>query len=288
MSGMCAAVSGLDAHQTMLDVTANNLANVDTVGYKRQRTEFSDELAETIAAGGPANGYSAGTNPVQISLGAQVGAVDNMMVQGGVRSTANPTDVAIQGDGFLRVANGDVGSGPPVFDATEYTRAGDLTVNALGYLTTQAGQFVLGFAPQPVAGGGYQADIAGGAGNPIVVPPGSTDVTIGPDGAVGYVTPTGVPATAGYISLATFANQAGLQRAGGSLWAANLVSGSEIVGQPGIGNYGQTISGQLEQSNVDTGAEFIDMIKAERGYQANAGTISTADRMMQAAVQMKR
>jgi flagellar hook protein FlgE len=78
---MYAAISGLNAHQTMLDVTANNLANVDTVGYKRQRADFSDELAETIAAGGPANGYSAGTNPVQIGLGAQVGSVDNMMVQ---------------------------------------------------------------------------------------------------------------------------------------------------------------------------------------------------------------
>ena len=288
MSGMYAAISGLNAHQTMLDVTANNLANVDTVGYKRQRADFSDELAETIAAGGPANGYSAGTNPVQIGLGAQVGSVDNVMVQGGVRSTAKATDVEIQGDGFLRVANGDVSSSPPAFDATEYTRAGDLTFNASGYLTTQTGQFLLGFAAQPVAGGGYQADIAGGAGNPIVVPPGSTRVTIGPDGAVGYVTPGGVPATAGYISLATFANQAGLQRTGGSVWAATLVSGSEIVGQPGIGNYGETISGELEQSNVDMGAEFIDMIEAERGYQANAGTISTADRMIQAAVQMKR
>jgi flagellar hook protein FlgE len=284
---MYAAVSGLNAHQTMLDVTANNLANVDTVGYKRQRAEFSDELAETIAAGGPPNGYSAGTNPMQIGLGAHVGSVDNMMVQGGVRSTGNTTDVAIQGDGFLRVANGDVSASPPAFDATEYTRAGDLTFNASGYLTTQTGQFVLGFAAQPVAGGGYQADIAGGAGNPIAVPPGSTHVTIGPDGAVGYVTPAGVQATAGYISLATFANQAGLQRAGGSLWDATLVSGSERVGQPGIGSHGQTISGQLEQSNVDMGAEFIEMVKAERGYQANAGTITTADRMIQAAVHMK-
>jgi flagellar hook protein FlgE len=288
MSGMYAAISGLNAHQTMLDVSANNLANVDTVGYKRQRADFSDELAETIAAGGPANGYSAGTDPMQIGLGARVGSVDNVMVQGGVKSTAKATDVEIQGDGFLRVANGDVSSSPPAFDATEYTRAGDLTFNASGYLTTQTGQFVLGFAAQPVAGGGYQADIAGGAGNPIVVPPGSTDVTIGPDGAVGYVSPAGLPATAGYISLATFANQSGLQRVGGSLWTATLVSGSELVGQPATGNYSQTISGQLEQSNVDMGAEFIDMIEAERGYTANAGTITTADRMMQAAVQMKR
>ena len=121
-----------------------------------------------------------------------------------------------------------------------------------------------------------------------MVPPGSTGVTIGADGNVSYVTPAGVPVTAGYISLARFANQAGLQRDGGSLWAANLSSGSEIVGQPGTGTYGKTISGRLEQSNVDMGAEFINMIEAERGYQANAGTITTADRMMQTVVQMKR
>jgi flagellar hook protein FlgE len=86
---MYAAISGLNAHQTLLDVTADNLANVDTVGYKRQSAVFSDELAELIAAGGPANGYSAGTNPVQVGLGAQVGSVDNVMSQGGVESTGN-------------------------------------------------------------------------------------------------------------------------------------------------------------------------------------------------------
>jgi flagellar hook protein FlgE len=108
---------------------------------------------------------------------------------------------------------------------------------------------VLGYAAQPVAGGGYQVDTAGGADNPIVVPPGSTDVTIGGDGNVSYVTPAGVP---------------------------------------GTGNYGQTITGRLEQSNVDMGAEFINMVEAERGYQANSGTITTAERMLQATVQMKR
>ena len=288
MSGMYAAISGLNAHQTLLDVTADNLANVDTVGYKRQSAVFSDELSAVIASGGPANGYSAGTNPVQVGLGVQVGSIDNVMSQGGVESTGNSTDVAIQGDGFLRVANGDVSVSPAAFDATQYTRAGDLTFNQSGYLATQTGQYVLGFAAQPVTGGGYQADIAGGPDNPIVVPPGSTNVTIGADGNVSYVSSTRVPATAGYISLAMFPNQSGLQRDGGALWSATLPSGSEIVGQPGTGTYGATISGRLEQSNVDMGAEFTNMIEAERGYQANAGTITTADRMIQAAVQMKR
>jgi flagellar hook protein FlgE len=289
MSGMYAAISGLDAHQTMLDVTANNLANVDTVGYKAQSTEFSDELSQLVASGSAANGFSAGTNPKQVGLGAQVGSIDNVMTAGGVESTGNATDVAIQGNGWLRVANGNVSATPPAFDATQYTRAGDLTFNASGYLCTQTGQYVLGYgATQNATTGTYSANTAGGPNNPIIVPPGSTNVTVGPDGSVNYQTSTGTSVTAGYISLSTFPNQAGMQRDGGSLWSATAASGAEVAGQPGTGSYGQTISGELEQSNVDMGTEFTNMIEAERGYQANASTITTADQMMQTVVQMKQ
>ena len=289
MSGMYAAISGLDAHQTMLDVTANNLANVDTVGYKAQSAQFSDELSQLIAAGTSANGYSAGTNPLQVGLGTQVGSIDNVMTAGGTQTTGNPTDVLVQGNGWLRVANGNVSTTPPAFDATQYTRAGNLTFNASGYLCTQTGQYVLGYgATQNASTGTYSANTAGGANNPIVVPPGSTNVTIGADGSVNYQTPSGTSVTAGYISLATFPNQAGLQRNGGSLWSATAASGAETAGQPSTAGYGQTISGELEQSNVDMGTEFTNMIQAERGYQANASTITTADQMMQTVVQMKQ
>ena len=289
MSGMYAAISGLDAHQTMLDVTANNLANVDTIGYKAQSAQFSDELSQLIAAGTSANGYSAGTNPLQVGLGTQVGSIDNVMTAGGVESTGSATDVAIQGNGWLRVANGNVSTSPPTFDSTQYTRAGDLTFNASGYLCTQTGQYVLGYgATQNASTGTYSANTAGGPNNVIVVPPGSTNVTLGPDGSVNYQTSTGTSVTAGYISLSSFPNQAGMQRDGGSLWSATAASGAETTGQPGTGNYGQTISGELEQSNVDMGTEFTNMIEAERGYQANASTITTADQMMQTVVQMKQ
>jgi flagellar hook protein FlgE len=286
MSGMYAAISGMDAHQTMLDVTANNLANVDTIGYKAQSTEFSDELSQLVQAGTSANGYSAGTNPVQIGLGVQVGSIDNNMTAGGVESTGNATDVAITGDGFLRVADGNVATTPPAFDATQYTQAGDLTFNASGYLTTQTGQYVLGYGATANANGTYSCNTAGGANNAIVVPPGSTNVTIGTDGSVNYQNSAGDTVTAGYISLSTFPNEAGLQRDGGNLWSANAASGAETVGQPGTANFGQTVSGELEQSNVDMGTEFTNMIEAERGYQANASTITTADQMMQTVVQM--
>lgn len=291
MSGMYAAISGLDAHQTMLDVTANNLANVDTVGYKAQSAQFSDELSQLIAAGSTANGFSAGTNPVQVGLGTQIGSIDNVMNAGGVESTGSATDVAIQGNGWLRVANGNVSTTPPTFDATQYTQAGDLTFNASGYLCTQTGQYVLGYAAQQNTTTGQWSPVTTGstpANNPIIVPPGSTNVTIGADGSVNYQTPTGTSVTAGYISLATFPNQAGMQRNGGSLWSPTVASGAETAGQPGTAGFGQTISGELEQSNVDMGTEFTNMIEAERGYQANASTITTADQMMQTAVNMKQ
>jgi flagellar hook protein FlgE len=291
MSGMYAAISGLDAHQTMLDVTANNLANVDTIGYKAQSTEFADQLSQLVQAGTGPNGFNAGTNPLQVGLGVHIGSIDNNMTDGGVQSTGKATDVAIQGQGFLVVANGaPTVAAPAVTTPPEYTRAGDLTFNSQGFLATQTGQYVLGYPAN--ANGSINA--AGGANNAINVPTGSTGIAVGPDGSVSYVDGNSASATyqqrvtAGYISLATFPNEAGLQRDGGSLWSATSASGAAQVGQPGIGNYGQTISGELEQSNVDMGTEFTNMIEAERGYQANASTITTADHMMQTAVQMKQ
>ena len=287
MSGMYAAISGLDAHQTMLDVTASNLANVDTTGYKAQSVQFSDELSQLVSAASTPNGYSAGTNPVQVGLGVRVGSIDNNMAAGGVETTGDATDVNIQGNGWLRVADGNASSTPPAFDATQYTRAGDLTFNQSGYLTTQTGQYVLGYGATLNATTGTYAP-SGGTNNPIIVPPGSSDVTVGADGSVNYENSTGTMVTAGYISLATFPNQAGLQRDGGSLWSSTAASGAETVGQPSTGTFGQTIGGELEQSNVDMGTEFTNMIEAERGYQANASTITTADQMMQTAVEMKQ
>jgi flagellar hook protein FlgE len=297
MSGMYAAISGLDAHQQLLDVTANNLANVDTIGYKSQSLQFSDELSQLIAAGTGPNGYSAGSNPVQVGLGVRVGSIDNNMTAGGVANTGNATDVAIQGDGFLQVANGNptantatVATNQAISTTPQYTRAGDLTTNSQGFLCTQTGQYVLGYT----ANTDGSIDTSNGSNNAILIPANSTGVAIGQDGSVSYI--DGNPSdatynqrvTAGYLSLATFPNEAGLQRDGGNLWSGTTASGTATPGQPGQGNYGQTISGELEQSNVDMGTEFTNMIEAERGYQANASTITTADQMMQTVVQMKQ
>jgi flagellar hook protein FlgE len=281
MRGMYAAISGLQAHQTMLDVTANNLANVDTTGYKAQRTSFVDELSQLVRPATTPNTATGGENPTQVGLGVQLGSIDNLMSQGSAQTTGNPTDVMIQGDGFLRVGTGTPGAaGFPA--GVQYTRAGNLQINPQGYLTTSSGQYILGY--QPAAGGGPNA-----ANNKtaIQLPAGASDVAIGQDGSVSYIDATTQQrATAGYISLASFANEAGLERQGGSDWTVSAASGAEQVGQPGTAQFGTTIAGELEASNVDLATEFTNMITAERGYQAQSRVITTSDQMLQTVVQM--
>lgn len=285
MRAMYSAISGLEAHQTMLDVTANNLANVDTIGYKAQRTTFVAELSQLMSAGTGQTAANGGTNPEQVGLGTQVGSIDNIMSAGSLASTGNPLDVAIQGDGFLVVGSGTPGSTPTQGLPTtyEYTRAGNLTTDASGYLTTASGQYVMG------------STTSGGQPNTYIqIPPGSSNVAIGQDGSVTYTdnnpsSPTyQTTVTAGYVSMASFPNEAGLTRLAGSNWAPSANSGAAAYGTPNTGAFAgsQTISGELEQSNVDMATEFTNMIAAERGYQANSRVITTADQMLQTLVQM--
>ena len=324
MSGMYAAISGLTAHQTMLDTVGNNLANVDTVGYKAERATFVDELAQLVKPASAGIPNLGGTNPMQIGLGTQLGSIDNMMAAGSLETTGNATDVAIQGDGFLVVQNGTPTSDPaqytnpagnPPFNATFspsstpvlYTRAGNLALTPFkdgggtaSYLTTQSGQYVLGTsaADGPLANTTNSPTdpnnlwVTGNAATPgatpIEIPAGATNVAISNNGQVTYTWTDGTQQTAGYIALATMTNEAGMQREGDSLWAPTVNSGQVTYGQPGTGNFGQTLSGQLEMSNVDMATEFTNMIQAQRGYQANAQTVSTADQMLQSVLQMKQ
>jgi len=287
MGGMYAAISGLDANQTMLNNTANDLANVNTVGFKSARVTFSDSLTQVLRGASGTTATNGGTNPLQVGLGVQVAATENEMSEGSFQSTNNPLDVAIQGEGFLRVG---AGSPPTVPANVDYTRAGNLTTNTKGYLTTQSGLYLVGYnAEKGEAEGTYKP---GKTESYIVVPPGSANVSIGQDGAVTYTdenpaSPTyQQQVTAGYLTLAQFPNQSGLQRLGGSLWAQSANSGNPIVGTPDSGGFGQTIGGELEMSNVDLATQMTEMITAERGYQANSRVITTADEMLQTAVTM--
>jgi flagellar hook protein FlgE len=294
MPAMYSAISGLEAHQTMLDVTANNLANVDTIGFKAQRTTFVNELSQQLSGGSGQTSLNGGTNPEQVGLGVQIGSIDNIMTAGSMESTGNTLDVAIQGNGFLCVGLGTPGATPtqgvPATSTLDYTRAGNLTTDASGYLTTAGGQYVMG------------SSTAGGAPNTyLLIPPGSTNVSIGQDGSVSYTDENpahngtggqpntyGQTVTAGWVSLATFPNQAGLTRLAGSNWTTSPNSGPATFGTANSGTFANTqvISGELEQSNVDMATEFTNMIEAQRGYQANSSVISTADQMMQTLVSM--
>ena len=281
MRGMYSAISGLSVHQTMLDVTANNLANVDTIGYKSQRTTFTDQLSQELQAPTGPSPASGGNNPVQVGLGVQLGSIDNLMGQGSMQSTGNTLDIAIQGDGFFQVGGGNTVATPPTLPTSyQYTRAGNFTLNSAGYLTTQSGEYVMG---QGAAGSSSTAPTM----KYIQIPPGSTGVAVGQNGAVTYVDPSGNTQTAGFLSLVSFPNENGLQRDGGSLWSASPASGQPMTyGSPQSGNLGTTLGGELEQSNVDMATEFTNMITAQRGFQANSRVITTADQMLQTLVSM--
>lgn len=292
MRGMFSAISGLKVNQTMLDVTANDLANVNTVGYKAARATFQDSLAQLQRGAAGANASTGGSNAVQVGLGVQLGSVDNMMSGGAPETTGNPLDVYIQGPGWLRVGLGDGRAVPTSF---EYTRAGNLNVNASGQLVTADGHYLvgLGATATPDGSGGFTY-APNATDSYITIPPGSTDVTIGQDGGVSYIDQDarsatfGQRVTAGYLALAKFPNEGGLQRAGGSLWTQSASTGAPTFGTPNTSGFGQTNAGMLEMSNVDLATEFTTMITAQRGFQANSRVISTADQMLQDLVNLKQ
>lgn len=268
---MFSAISGLRAHQTMLDVTANNLANVNTTGYKASRASFKDQLQQTYQFGSAASATTGGSNGRQVGLGVQLGAIDNLMYTGSLQTTGNPLDLAIQGEGWFRVGAG----APPALPAdVQYTRAGNFRRNDQGYLVTADGYYLLGRT--------------GATDAYIQVPAGATEPMVGEDGTVTYI-PAGGGAriAAGTVSIAQFSNESGLQRVGGNRWQETPASGAETVGTPG-GTFGITSSGTLEMSNVDLANEFTQMIIAQRGFQANSRVISTSDEMLQDLVNLKR
>jgi flagellar hook protein FlgE len=284
MRSMYAAISGLKVHQTMLDVTSNDIANVNTLGFKSQRTTFKDSLSQLQRGGSAPNAQQGGSNAIQVGLGVQLASIDNNMQTGAMQTTGNPLDVALQGEGWFRVTSGNppapaagvynpaIGAGNTV----QYTRAGNFTRNQEGYLVTQDGQYVIG------------RSTATGADAYINIPNGATNMSVGQDGAITFDAPNGGGrVTAGYLSLAKFANEGGLERVSSNRWAASNSSGTEAVGLPG-GGYGLTNSGAVEMSNVDLAQEFTNMITAQRGFQANSRVISAADQMLQDLVNLNR
>jgi flagellar hook protein FlgE len=282
MRGMYAAISGLKQHQVMLDVTANDIANVNTIGYKSARVTFSDSLNQLQRGAAAATTATGGSNGAQVGLGVGLGSIDNLMSSGATQTTGNPLDVAIQGDGFFQIGEGAPNGANSPITPTAYTRAGNFSISNSGYLTTQTGQYVTGYALD-------------GTGNPITtdvavkVPAGATGVAVDQSGGVSYIDPVSQTRVTPYrITLATFSNSAGLEREGGNRWITSANSGQKTVSTPGVNGLGTTQAGAVEMSNVELATTFTNMITAQRGFQANSRVISTADEMLQDLVNLKR
>jgi flagellar hook protein FlgE len=277
MRGMFSAISGLKQHQVMLDVTANDISNVNTLGYKSSRVTFQDSLLQMQRGAAAPSANTGGANAAQVGLGVGLGSVDNLMSGGAVQTTGNPLDVAIQGDGFFRIGEGNPTTAASPIPVSSYTRAGNFSINSAGYLITQTGQYVIG------------NQVPGATNVAIQVPAGATGVAIDPTGGVSYIDPaTDTRVTPYRLTLATFPNASGLERQGGNRWVQSANSGAPTVNMPTEGGTGQTTAGTIEMSNVDLSQTFTSMITAQRGFQANSRVISTADEMLQDLVNLKR
>jgi flagellar hook protein FlgE len=266
---MFAAISGLRAHQVMLDVAASDIANVNTIGYKGERTSFKEALSQLQRGANGASPTLGGTNAAQVGLGVQLNSIDNLMTTGAIQSTGNPFDLAVQGDGWFQVTDDPTG-----FTRIMYTRAGNFTRDVNGDLVTQEGYYVVG-------------KDAGGANTKITVPSTVDSVAVSQNGAVTTVT-GGVSSIVATLSMAKFPNDSGLQRVSGNKFTGSQNSGTPTVGAPGVTGIGMIIPGAIEMSNVDLAQEFTTMITAQRGFQANSRVISAADEMLGELVNLKR
>lgn len=298
LRSMFSAISGMDSFQTQLDVIGNNIANVNTPGFKAGRVDFANVLSQTIAgAGKGVASVSGGTNPQQVGLGTKIGAIQTMFMQGAPQSTGNALDVDINGNGLI-VAK-DQGGG------VYYTRAGNITVDSAKNLVLPNGMIVQGYqadnagnatdtAGIPVGTGSdssYQdlnlSSLVSSAGIAPALLPSSPTVQIGANGAVGVTLTDGTQRTVGYVTLATFPNYQGLESGGDNLFTQSSNSGSPSYGLPGANNAGALQSGYLEASNVDLTQEFSNMIVAQRGFDANSKMIGTDNAILNDVVNLK-
>ena len=261
MKSLSIAATGMLAQQLNIDVISNNIANLNTTGYKRQRAEFQDLLYQNQRRVGSESSDSGTVVPsgIQLGLGVKAGAVYRIGEQGSMINTNNPLDLALEGDGFFQV---EMPSGD-----TAYTRAGSFQINADGELVTADGYRLL---------------------PGISIPNEATDVTVNSSGEV-IVKFADQIATqnVGQIETAIFANDAGLESIGNNLLKETPASGNPVVSVPGEPGFGTVLQGFLEGSNVDIVSELTNMISAQRAYEMNAKVIETSDQMMSSVSQMR-
>jgi flagellar basal-body rod protein FlgG len=253
MRALAVAATGMDAQQTNLEVIANNIANINTTGYKRARAEFSDLLYQTERAQGVPNRANQAIVPegANIGLGVQTAAVRNIHTQGQLTHTENSLDLSLIGRGWFQIETPD--------GNTLYTRAGAFNTNADGQLVTIDGYTV-------VPGIVFPPDVS----ETVISRTGQVNVRIGNESEFQEI---------GQLTIANFVNEAGLQPLGDNLFAETAASGEAIVAVPEDPGFGYLKQGYLEASNVDAVKEITDLISAQRAYEMNSKVITTADEM---------
>jgi flagellar basal-body rod protein FlgG len=253
MRALAISATGMNAQQTNMEVIANNIANINTTGFKRARAEFTDLLyqAERVLGAPTRGGQDAAPEGAYVGLGTRTAAIRNLHQQGALTQTSNKLDLALNGRGWFQVtgANGE----------NFYTRAGAFNKNANGNLVT-----LDGYAVQPA----------------ITLPPDARDVIVNESGEVFVITDANTEATlVGQLALATFVNDTGLEPMGGNLYRETAASGAATAGVAGDPGFGSIHQGYLEHSNVDPVKEITELISAQRAYEMNSKVIQAVDEM---------
>jgi len=253
------SATGMEAQQLNLNNIANNIANVNSTGYKRSKVEFQDLLYEAVAPkGGDTGGGGYTPTGIEIGNGSQVVSTTKIFTQGTMVQTGNEFDMAIEGDGFLQVTRPD--------GSYAYTRDGSLKVDSTGQVVNNAGMAVTGVG---------------------TVPNNVTGVFIGATGEISYETPNGTVAGPA-IQLFRFANANGLKSLGGNMFSETQSSGTATTGTPGTDGYGTIKQGYIETSNVNVVEEMVNMIVTQRAYEINSKAIQTSDSMLGIVNGLKR
>ncbi|PAF42056.1 flagellar basal-body rod protein FlgG [Helicobacter sp. 11S03491-1] len=261
MRALYTATTGMLGQQLQIDTTSNNIANVKTTGYKKQRAEFNDLFYQALQYAGTATSETTlSPTGIEVGLGVRPGAINKMFSQGSPQETENNLDIAITGKGFFQIQLPD--------GSIAYTRSGNFKLDDQGNVVTSEGYLLL---PQ------------------ITVPQDATQINIGTDGTVSVVQGNrGLSNVLGQIEIVNFINPAGLHGLGDNLYINTNASGDPIAGVGGTDGLGQLRQGFLELSNVKLVEEMTDLITGQRAYEANSKSIQTADSMLQTVNNLKR
>jgi flagellar basal-body rod protein FlgG len=263
MRSLWTAASGMIGQQFNIDTVSNNLSNVNTTGFKKQRAEFEDLLYQTVLmAGTPATEVTEVPTGIQVGHGVKVAATQKMFEQGSLQATENKLDLALEGDGFFKIQ---------MYDGTfAYTRDGTWKMDSNRQIVNSSGYLM-----EP----------------PLILPEGTikNSITMSQDGRVTVkVNGENEPIDVGQLEVYRFVNPAGLRSIGGNLFKTSPASGNEIAGQPGMDGMAKVHQGFLEMSNVKVVEEMVNMIVAQRAYEVNSKAIQTSDSMLATAISLKR